>query len=138
MRSRTGFTLIELMVVVLIVAILAAVMIPIIRGRIDSAKWTEGKAIMGSIATSIRAYAAEHGVNGDLPNSFRTVSTGLGFAIGDLDGTYFTEESFSFTVIALQPIDFTVTCDASASLAPDAPLTPAVVQLDEEGVWTTP
>ena len=47
MKSRTAFTLIELMVVVLIVSILAAVMIPIIRGRIDSAKWTEGKAIMG-------------------------------------------------------------------------------------------
>ena len=138
MKSRTGFTLIELMVVVLIVGILASVMIPIIRGRIDAAKWTEGKAIMGSIATSIRAYAAEHGTSGVLPNTFRISSTGLGFAEGDLDGTYFTEESFSFTVVTLQPIDFTILCDATASLSPDAPSMPAIYQLDEAGIWTTP
>lgn len=136
MKSRTAFTLIELMVVVLIVSILAAVMIPIIRGRIDSAKWTEGKAIMGSIATSIRAYAAEHGENGDLPNTFRSGNTGLGFAAGDLDGTYFTENSFSFTVTTLLPLDFTVTGDATVSTSPDAPSTPATYQLDEAGQWT--
>ena len=47
-RERKGFTLIELMVVILIVGILAAVAIPIMRGRIDSAKWSEGKAMMGT------------------------------------------------------------------------------------------
>jgi len=59
---RKGFTLIELMVVILIVAILAAVAIPILTARIDAAKWSEGKAMMGTIATAIRAYYAEHGL----------------------------------------------------------------------------
>ena len=59
MKRRKGFTLIELMVVILIVGILAAVAIPILRGRIDAAKWSEGKAMMGSIGTAIRAYHAE-------------------------------------------------------------------------------
>jgi len=135
MKSQKGFTLIELMVVVLIVSILAAVMIPILRGRIDAAKWTEGKAIMGSIATSIRAYAAERGANGDLPNTFRSGKTGLGFAVGDLDGTYFTEDSFSFSVVTMQPLEFTVTCDATASTSSDAPSNPASYQLDENGDW---
>ena len=61
MKSRKGFTLIELMVVILIVGILAAVAIPLMRGRIDSAKWTEGKSAMGTIAVGLRAFCAEKG-----------------------------------------------------------------------------
>ena len=44
MASRKGFTLIEPMVAIFIVGVLAAETIPIMRGRIDSAKWSEAKA----------------------------------------------------------------------------------------------
>ncbi len=59
MLQRKGFTLVELMVVVLIVGILAAVSIPLLSGRIDSSKWSEGNAGAGTIRTAVRAYYAE-------------------------------------------------------------------------------
>ena len=65
MKGRKGFTLIELMVVILIVGILAAVAVPIMRGRIDSAKWSEANASAGAIKSAVRAYIAEKGPNFD-------------------------------------------------------------------------
>ena len=61
MRNRKAFTMVELMVVVMIVGILAAVAVPMMTGRVDAAKWSEGKAAMGTIASALRAYAAEKG-----------------------------------------------------------------------------
>jgi len=131
MKSRKGFTLIELMVVILIVGILASVAIPMLRGRIDAAKWSEGKAMMGSVATAIRAYHAEKGPLGVAPTILGVSNTGLGFAAGDLTGTYFVDADFSFSVTAMDPLTFTVTCTPSATT-----LNPASYQLNQAGTWT--
>ena len=129
MRGRKGFTLIELMVVILIVAILAAVAIPILRGRIDAAKWSEGRAMMGSIATAIRAYHAEKGPNGTVPaNIVGTNATDLGFLAADLTGTYFTSGQFSMSGVAMNPLAFTISCT-------NGNLTPGTYTLTEAGVW---
>jgi len=136
MKSRKGFTLIELMVVVLIVGILAAIAIPILRGRIDAAKWSEGKAMMGSIATAIRAYAAEKDpASTDVPTILGIGATGLGFAAGDLDGTYFSETDFTFTVTTMYPLDFQISC-TPADGAKDFPTAPGTYTLDENGLFT--
>lgn len=89
MTGRKGFTLIELMVVILIVGILAAATIPLMRGRIDSAKWAEANATAGTIKSAVRVYFVEHGTapTGDLGNE--TTRTALGFDVADLTGTYF-------------------------------------------------
>jgi len=130
MKSRKGFTLIELMVVVLIVGILAAVAIPILRGRIDAAKWSEGKAMMGSIATAIRAYHAEKGPTGNAPTTLLPGATGLGFAAGDLTGTYFVDADFTFTR-TMDPLAFEVTCQPTTTT-----LVPTSYKLNQLGVWT--
>jgi len=130
MKSRKGFTLIELMVVILIVGILAAVAVPIMRGRIDSAKWSEGKAMMGSIATAIRAYAAEQGAVGYANPTLAQ----LGFAASDLTGTYFNSTNYSWVsaYAGVPPVlTFTVTATAGTGIT-----TPATVTLDQAGNWT--
>lgn len=133
MRSK-GFTLIELMIVVLIVAILAAVAVPLMRGRVDAAKWSEAKAAMGTISTAIRAYHAEKGPNGAVPTAiFGQGATELGFATGDLEGTYFADGDYALSGLAMDPLTFTITCTPSKA---DAPSNYATVSLNQAGTWT--
>ena len=132
MKGRKGFTLIELMVVIFIVGILAAVAIPIMRGRIDSAKWSEGKAGAGSIRTAARAFCAEKGSGWG--GTWATVTkANLGFQTGDLDGKYFSDAAYAFAFSAYDVYDVTVTAALSTSL--DKPTAPSVVTIDEDGVW---
>lgn len=59
-RSKNGFTLIELMTVVIIVGILAIVAIPLYRGQVARARASEGAALLGSVLTGERVYYAEY------------------------------------------------------------------------------
>jgi prepilin-type N-terminal cleavage/methylation domain-containing protein len=137
MKGRKGFTLIELMVVIFIVGILAAVAIPIMRGRIDSAKWSEGKSAAGSIRTAARAYCAEKGpAYVYAGTTLKDLGFGLridGVAVSDLDGKYFTEEAYAVGFTAYDM--YTVTVTAAASTSADRPTTPSVVTLDQAGLF---
>ena len=132
MEKRKGFTLIELMVVILIVGILAAVAIPIMRGRIDSAKWSEGKAGAGSIRTGARAFSAEKGE--DWGGTWASVTlSDLGFETGDLDGKYFSEEAYAVAFTDYD--DYLVTVTAASSTSTEKPTSPTVITIDEDGTW---
>lgn len=99
MEKRKGFTLIELMVVILIVSILAGVAIPLMQGRIDAAKWSEANAAAGTIRTAVRAYFAEDPVAAQALSSASlgtdTVRNTLGFNVADLTGTYFAPANYT-------------------------------------------
>jgi len=67
-NRKKGFTLIELMVVVIIIGILAAVAVPIFRGQTKRAIASEGEALLGSVRTAELTYYAEHGSYLDVSN----------------------------------------------------------------------
>jgi len=64
-KKRAGFTLIELMVVVIVVGILAAAAIPIYRFAMSRAYSSEAKATIGTILSSMKVFYAEN--NNDYP-----------------------------------------------------------------------
>jgi prepilin-type N-terminal cleavage/methylation domain-containing protein len=61
MRKNGGFTLIELMIVVVIVGVLATVAIPILRGQQLRAKRAEGLTNVEAISKSAKAFFGEFG-----------------------------------------------------------------------------
>jgi hypothetical protein len=91
--------------------------------------------MMGTIATAIRAYAAEKGPNGALPTAITgTGATALGFLAADLTGTYFKDTDFTMSVTSMNPsLVFTITCTPTGT---NAPATPPTVTLNQAGTWT--
>jgi type IV pilus assembly protein PilA len=126
MKSSKGFTMVELMVVVLIVGILAAVAVPLMSGRIDSSKWSEAKAAMGTIASAMRSYAAEKGNFSSAPTLAQ-----LGISDNELDGTYFTHQAYAITSATASngQVSFVITCTAANSTRSGKPSSPATMTL---------
>jgi len=60
-RDQRGFTFVEIMVVVAILAILAAIVVPRIMGRTDEAKITAAKVQMRNIEGALKLYKLDTG-----------------------------------------------------------------------------
>ena len=60
MKRAKGFTLVELVIVIVIVGILSIVAVPIYRGYTRKAMGTEAKSLLGSIQTAQKVYYAEN------------------------------------------------------------------------------
>jgi general secretion pathway protein G len=60
-KGQRGFTLIELMVVIVILGILAAIIAPRIIGRTDEAKVTKAKVQIRNFETALKMYKLDNG-----------------------------------------------------------------------------
>ena len=61
MRGTKGFTFVEIMVVVAILAVLAAIVVPRIMGRTDEAKITAAKVQMRNVEGALKLYKLDTG-----------------------------------------------------------------------------
>ena len=87
-RDNRGFTLIEIMVVIVILALLAALVAPKLIGRSDDAKIADAKVQIRNIETGLKLYKMDSGIYptteqglqsliekptvGQIPNNWRT------------------------------------------------------------------
>ena len=55
-KTKKGFTLVELVIVIVIVGILSVISVPIYRGYVEKAKMTEGHVLLNAIAKAELAY----------------------------------------------------------------------------------
>ena len=102
--KNKGFTLIELMVVILIVAVLAAAAVPLMRGKIDRSKWTEANSTAGAIRNAVKTYYMETGniITGTLDDA--SVQQALGVQSGDLTGSYFIAADYQIDSVSTDGI----------------------------------
>ena len=81
---QKGFTLIELMIVVAIIAILAAIAIPAYQDYLIRSQVTEGASLSDAAQTAVAEYYSNHG---SLPAAPGNVSVGIA-APGSITGKY--------------------------------------------------
>jgi len=70
-HNRSGFTLIEIMVVIVILAMLAALVGPRLMGRTDDAKVTDARVQIKNIETALKLYKLD---NGSYPSTEQGIS----------------------------------------------------------------
>ncbi|MEA1969665.1 MAG: type II secretion system major pseudopilin GspG [Thermodesulfobacteriota bacterium] len=61
LKNKKGFTLIELMVVVVILGILASLIVPKLMGRTDDAKLVKAKVDIAAVETGLKLYKLDNG-----------------------------------------------------------------------------
>jgi len=104
-----GFTLVELMIVLVIVAILSAVAVPIYTSQVMKAKMSEADAALGTIRTELRVY---YGENGDYP-TVAVAAAVIGqswndIQVGELIGKYFVDADYTY--VSADGVSYTLTC----------------------------
>ncbi len=135
-KGKVGFTLIELMIVVIIIGILAAAAVPIYRANMKKAYSTEALATLDLIRGAERLYKVEW-------NAYLAVTAGTGPTTGGIyealgldtrDNKYWNNPAFK---VVATTTTFMATATGSNSTAPAAAKVAGIVlTMDEKGTTT--
>lgn len=144
MRREYGFTLIEMMIVIIIVGILAAAAVPMYTSYIRRAYTAEAKATLGAIRSAELVWYAEHKAFLSIPVTFEesqkwpeaTAGARIEAAFGlDVSRNSWWNESLYFTVVVTEGNHFTATVDARGGSNSKINNIPPI-SLTDKGVWT--
>src|SRR5262245_33961886 len=132
-QGSRGFTLVELLIVILIVGILAAVAVPLYLGYTQDARSAEGKALAGSTLTALQGCVQARGAGGtcaktDITNRVGTDTAGL---TGDQRWSVGTA---SLTVSTTSPPTFSGTITVSGQSGKDTDNIGIAMYITNQGV----
>ena len=134
--GRRGFTLVELMITVVIVALLAAVAVPLYQRSVERARSAEAIAALGMIKNAMRVHKAETGTYSNAhfnDGTIVTVGGLLGIREDDLLGRYFSASCYTFDGRPKQSA-FTVECRGANGVASESSgVLSVVATIDQDG-----
>ncbi|MCX5667365.1 MAG: prepilin-type N-terminal cleavage/methylation domain-containing protein [Candidatus Omnitrophica bacterium] len=129
-RNSKGFTLVELIVVIIVIGVLAAIGTPTMTAMVARAKKSEAVTALGTIRTAERLYALEHSGN-YAPVLYTEWATGGALnqyiGHGDLNGKYYNENAYS--VVCILPNTFIARAKGGGSGG-------GAVNMDQDGSMT--
>jgi len=107
-RSRCAFTLIELLVVIAVIAILAAMLLPVLNNATSSAKRVQCSNNVRQINLAIQMYADDHG--DEFPYDTNALYYSYKLSISN-----YTAQSFSLFVCPSDPVFYTLALTFNSS-----------------------
>lgn len=110
--SNHGFTLVELMIVVLLVGVLAAIAYPSYQEHVTRARRTDGQTALLDLASRLERYYSEQ-------NTYQTATIGTGNATDILDSTISAEGWYALTITNQTPTAFTIQATPQNAQASD-------------------
>ena len=134
LNKKAGFTLVELMVVAIIVAILAAVAIPLMSANKKRAAASEGRSALGTARSALRALLAETDAYNEKPDGSALGAGDIvgevpGIMAGDFDGKYFKDGDYS--IVSIGTSNYVLQVVGATGI-----VSGVTIQLDEQGDWT--
>ncbi len=134
---KSGFTLVELMVVAIVVSILAAVAIPMMMRNRQRAMITEAEAGLGMMRSALRAmYSETRAYNRTQTGAALVVGSAAsdipGIEAGNLNGRYFDDGAYSITAIAEDSYTLAAQGDDSGASEADE-VAGIIIRLDQDG-----